>query len=75
MKHYKVEFENHEVTWSHVVQANGRTDAENKAESLIEAAFFSDKAERHYFYTLTEIGTDKRRVIRAMNVMAPTKPL
>lgn len=75
MKQYQVTFETHDTTWTEIFEAKGRTAAENKAESLIETLFFSDKFEKDYFYTLTEVDTGKRRVIKAMNVMAPYKPL
>jgi hypothetical protein len=75
MKQYLVEFEQTDGTlWSKTFRAEGRSDAENRAESYINLLFFSDRSERSYFYTLTEVGTDKRRVIKAMNVMAPRKP-
>jgi hypothetical protein len=74
-KQYLVEFEQTDGTlWSKTIEAKGRSAAENLAESLLDTVFFSGRSERSYFYTLTEVGTDKRRVIKAMNVMAPRKP-
>ena len=68
---YTVSFENHDVTWSETFEAKGRIAAENIAEELIEERFFRDSKIRHYFYTLIEVGTSKRRVIRACNAIAP----
>lgn len=75
IKNYKVEIEldNSGVLWSQTIQAAGLTSAERKAEDLIEDAFFHGKQEKIYFYTITELSTNKKRKVSAMNCIAPKK--
>ncbi len=75
LKNYKVEIEldNSGVLWSQTIQATGLTSAERKAEDLIEDAFFHTYQEKLYFYTITELETNKTRKIKAMNCIAPKK--
>lgn len=74
MKTYKLKFESKEGMYEINLTSKSRTESENIAEDIIKSRFFKDSDEYfHFFYTLEDLETKKKRLLTVCSSIAPIK--
>jgi hypothetical protein len=73
MKTFKAHYEHLGSIYVYECVASTRSEAENTLEETIRESFFFKDEDVHFFYLLTEVGTEKTKKIKVSNKIAPQR--